>query len=74
MKCAHKHKVGDKIHLLARPNQAEEGNVIRGCVADLLFQRDQFKVILDNGLYFYFQDAPKIGQNVVITATLDCLE
>ena len=38
--------------------------MINGHVADVIFQQDQFKVILDKGLFFYFQSAPKIGQLV----------
>ncbi len=74
VKCTHKHKAGDKIHLLVRPKQTREGNIFRGCVADVVFQQDQFKVILDIGLYFYFQSAPKIGQMVAVKATVVCLE
>jgi ABC-type Fe3+/spermidine/putrescine transport system ATPase subunit len=74
IRCHHKHKTGDKIHLLVRPKQTREGNIFRGSVADVVFQQDQFKVILDQGLYFYFQSAPKIGQMVEVKAKVDCLE
>jgi ABC-type Fe3+/spermidine/putrescine transport system ATPase subunit len=71
--CGHKHKAGDKIHLLARPIPTEDGKVIRGCVEDAVFQQDQFKIILDKGLFFYSQSAPKIGQLVSIKVAVECL-
>lgn len=74
VKCSHKHKVGEKVSLLARPTQTGRGTVIRGRVADVLFQHDQYKVILDGGLFVYFQEAPKIGQMVAVKVVVECLE
>ena len=74
MPCRHSHQAGEKIHLLARPLAVEnEANQIRGRVIDILFQQDRFKVTLDNGLYFYWKDEPKIGQMLVINVKLECL-
>jgi spermidine/putrescine transport system ATP-binding protein len=74
MLCRHKHQVGEKVHLLARPLKVEnEANQIRGRVTDVVFQQDRFKVALDNGLYFYAKDEPKIGQMLEIKIKLDCL-
>ena len=75
MSCRHKHQAGDIVHLLARPLEAEnEANQIRGRVADVIFQQDRFKVTLDNGLYFYLKDEPKIGQMLEIKVKLECLQ
>ncbi len=73
VKCWHPHKVGDKVSLLARPTQTAEGCVIRGRVADVIFQQDQYKVILDMGLFYYSKDAPKIGKKVAVKVTVECL-
>ncbi len=72
--CAHKHKEGEKIHLLARPFPAEkESNVIQGAVEDVVFQQNRFKVTLDNGLYVYLSQAPKIGEKIDVRVKVECL-
>lgn len=74
VECAHKHSKGDKVHLLARPLPAEnEANVISGVVADVIFQRDRFKVTLDNNLYVYLQEAPEIRQKISVRVKVECL-
>ena len=75
VKCRHPHQAGDKVNLLARPFEtSNETNQIRGHVVDVVFQQDRFKVTLDNGLYFYFKDKPKIGQMLEIKVKLECLQ
>ena len=71
--CKHRHKVGDKIKLLARPIPAERGSAISGHVADAIFQQDQFRIILDKGLFFYSPSARKVGQLVEVTVAVECL-
>jgi spermidine/putrescine transport system ATP-binding protein len=72
--CAHRHKVGEQVRLLARPLSASNAaNVIRGRVVDVVFQQDRFKVVLDNGLYFQLEDAPKPGQELEVGIRLECL-
>jgi spermidine/putrescine transport system ATP-binding protein len=74
MSCRHKHQAGEKVHLLIRPLEASnEANIIRGRVVDVVFQQDRFKVTLDNGLYFYLKDEPKVGQMLEIKVKLECL-
>jgi spermidine/putrescine transport system ATP-binding protein len=75
VRCGHQHLAGEKIHLLARPIEASnEANQIRGRVVDVVFQQDRFKVRLDDGLYFYLKDEPKIGQMLEIKVKLECLQ
>ena len=75
VQCGHQHQVGEKVHLLARPLEASnEANQIRGRVVDVVFQQDRFKVTLDDGLYFYLKDKPKIGQMLEIKIKLECLQ
>jgi len=79
VRCAHKHSKGDKVHLLARPLPDESicversRNVLRGVVSDVIFQQDRFKVILDNGIYVYLEDAPKVGQKISVSVKVECL-
>src|SRR5271157_6217435 len=74
VKCGHPQQARENIRLLVRPLEAlNEANQIRGCVVDVLFQQDRFKVTLDNGLYFYLKDEPKIGQMLEIKVKLECL-
>jgi len=72
--CGHKHRVGSQVHLLARPFRVEAGNVLRGRAADVVFERDHFKVTLENGLYFHLRAAPKIGGEIEVKVKLECLD
>src|SRR5215216_7919690 len=72
--CEHKHAKGDHVHLLARPLSAElERNVIQGIVRDAIFQQERFKVTLDNGLYVYLPNAPKVGEKINVRVKVECL-
>jgi ABC-type Fe3+/spermidine/putrescine transport system ATPase subunit len=79
--CAHEHQKGEKVHLLARPLSAEKAaeerrngtNPIRGVVEDVVFQQDRFKVTLDNGLYIYLPEAPKVGEKIEVRVGVECL-
>jgi hypothetical protein len=74
VECDHKHSNGDAVYLLARPLPAEsEPNVIRGIVADVIFQQDRFKVTLDNGLYVYLPKTVKVGQKIEVPIKVECL-
>ena len=74
VKCGHKHQVGDKVHLLARPlGSRNEANMIRGRVNDVIFQSDRFKVTLDNGLFVYLDEEPKVGQKIEVKVKMECL-
>jgi ABC-type Fe3+/spermidine/putrescine transport system ATPase subunit len=72
--CMHNHSKGDNVHLLARPLAVkEEANIIQGIVSDVIFQQDRFKVTLENGLYVYLGEAPKIGQKISVRVKVECL-
>lgn len=73
VRCGHRHRDGEKVHLLVRPLQTGEGGVIRGRAEDVVFQSDRFKVTLDNGLYFYLDDEPKVGEKIEVKVKLECL-
>ncbi|HEX9331417.1 MAG TPA: ABC transporter ATP-binding protein [Anaerolineales bacterium] len=83
--CEHKHQKGDSIPLLVRPLSAgkarvddrregrNESNVIQGTITDVIFQQDRYKVTLDNGLYVYLQEAPKVGEKIETGVKVECL-
>jgi ABC-type Fe3+/spermidine/putrescine transport system ATPase subunit len=72
--CQHQHQTGEKVYLLARPVPAEEGpNIIQGVVTDVIFQQDRFKVTLENGLYVYLQNAPKVEEKIEVRVKVECL-
>ncbi len=78
VECKHKHSKGEKVHLLARPSiRAERSrsavNNLEGVVSDIIFQQDKYKVTFDNGLYFYMQDAPKVGKKISVMVKVECL-
>ena len=72
--CPHKHSRGEKIHLLARPQPAEEeANLLSGVVADKVFQQDKHKITFENGLFVYMKDAPQIGETISVQVKVECL-
>ena len=82
VRCEHEHRAGESVHLLARPLPAEEtrgqqgqneASLLRGVVEDVIFQQDRFKVMLDNGLYLYLQDAPQVGEKIEARVKVECL-
>jgi len=74
VRCEHEHQSGGNVHLLARPvAAAEETNVIRGVVTDVIFQQDRFKVTLNNGLYVYLPQAPTVGEKLEVQVKVECL-
>jgi len=74
VQCGHKHSRGDRIHLLVRPLvNSQEANVIEGNVSDVIFQQDRFKVSLENGLYVYLPNAPKVGEKIEVRVKVECL-
>ena len=76
VRCEHRHEIGERVYLLARPLSVEgerEGNVIGGIVADAIFQQDRFKVTLENGLYVYLANAPRVGEKLEVRVKVECL-
>ncbi len=73
VRCGHKHRAGDAVHLLARPQPVRDGHSLRGRVVDVVLQQGRFKVTLENGLYFYSESRPKAGQIVQTRLEIECL-
>ncbi|MBC7227055.1 MAG: ABC transporter ATP-binding protein [Thermoflexales bacterium] len=77
LSCPHCHEPGTRIAAILRPSAVEESadGEIRSRVADVLFQREHFRVSLENGLYVFFPRAPQIGETVALRlrAPLQCV-
>jgi spermidine/putrescine transport system ATP-binding protein len=59
-------EIGQKVTLLLRPQAeiVETGETLMGKVADVVFRGQEFRIELENGLYFHLTSAPKIGDRV----------
>jgi ABC-type Fe3+/spermidine/putrescine transport system ATPase subunit len=73
VKCGHAHRAGEQVHLLVRPGEVRDGNAFEGVVTDVIFQPDRFKVALDNGLFVYLSEAPRIGSRMGVRLAVECL-
>jgi len=76
--CTHPHRGGEKVELLVRPErvQVSAAGGLESVVADVIFQRDRFKVVLANGLYFFLPKAPIVGETIrlaVPASAVECL-
>lgn len=69
--CGHVHNVGDQVALLLKPST--RGTKARARVEDVLFNREHFKVALRGGLVIHLKKAPKIGQDISVVFTAECL-
>ena len=64
--CLGEHQIGRQVTLLLRP-QAEivdSGETLSGKVTDVVFRGQDFRVELDNGMYFYLAVKPVAGQTL----------
>lgn len=76
VECGDEHQKGDALHLLVRTNLADanlKSNIIQGIVKDVIFQEDRYKVTLDQGLYVYLTQAPKVGEKIDVRVKVECL-
>jgi ABC-type Fe3+/spermidine/putrescine transport system ATPase subunit len=73
VKCQHTHRVKDQIYLLVRPGAVGSGAAIKGVVRDVVFRQEQFRVVLQNGLYFDLPGRPRIGRSMTVKIRLECL-
>jgi ABC-type Fe3+/spermidine/putrescine transport system ATPase subunit len=75
--CSHSHRYGELVGALLRPSAVVEspGGPIRSRVTDVLFQREHFKVCLENGLCAFLSRPPGVGEVITLrlTAPLQCL-
>jgi ABC-type Fe3+/spermidine/putrescine transport system ATPase subunit len=67
---------GESVALLVRPERVkltENGTGLKGRTADVLFQKNGYRVTLENGLYFYTAAPPQIGEMLTFSVEAECL-
>ncbi|GAB4504481.1 MAG: ABC transporter ATP-binding protein [Anaerolineales bacterium] len=67
---------GESVALLIRPEQVkplEEGGRLKGRVSDVLFQKNGYRVTLDEGLFFFTQTPPQVGEEISFSVEAECL-
>ncbi len=72
--CAHEHRAGDTVSLLARAAVDGAGNPVEGKVVEVAFQQGRYRAALDNGFFVYLDTAPKIGNKITVKVQVECLE
>jgi spermidine/putrescine transport system ATP-binding protein len=76
VECGHRHTAGDEVVLLLKQSPdfgAEPGSRIRTRVEDVLFNRGQFKVTLQNNLVVHLDEAPRVGSDISMKFHVECL-
>ena len=63
--------VGQPVSLLLRPQAevVESGQTLIGRVSDVVFRGQDFRVELENGMYFHLTAAPQVGQTLRLKIT-----
>jgi ABC-type Fe3+/spermidine/putrescine transport system ATPase subunit len=67
---------GSSVTLLVRPGAVkagEGGNRVSGRVADVIFEKDRFKIVLESGFYFYAEKSIEVGADVSLRVEAECL-
>jgi ABC-type Fe3+/spermidine/putrescine transport system ATPase subunit len=67
---------GESVAILIRPERvklSESRTGLKGRVADVLFQKNGFRVTLENGLYFYTSTQLQVGEEIYVTVEAECL-
>jgi ABC-type Fe3+/spermidine/putrescine transport system ATPase subunit len=76
VRCEAETGTGKSVALLVRPDHVkivDHRNGLKGRVADVLFQKNGYRVTLENGLYFYTPTLPKVGEEISFTVESECL-
>jgi ABC-type Fe3+/spermidine/putrescine transport system ATPase subunit len=71
--CAHGHKAGDTVTLLARAGEEGGANSISGRVTEVAFHQGRYKATLDNGFFAYVDTAPGVGDTISVKVQVECL-
>ena len=68
--------MGESVALLIRPERVKltgNGTDLRGRVTDVLFQKNGFRVTMENGLYFYTLSPLQVGEELFFIMEAECL-
>ncbi len=69
--------VGVSVALLIRPERVtigDSGSRLKGRVSDVLFQKNGYRVTLENGLYFFAQVPLPVGEEISFSVEAECLD
>jgi ABC-type Fe3+/spermidine/putrescine transport system ATPase subunit len=75
--CSHKHKSGESVELLIRPEMNPEStsnNCLEEIVKDVHFFKNGYRVTLQSGLYVILPHAPKIGEMLSLCLPKDAVQ
>lgn len=67
---------GRSVTLLIRPDKVKINkgtSSLKGRVVDALFQKNGYRITLDNGLYFFAPAALQIGEDIAFSVEAECL-
>jgi len=67
---------GAPVAVLIRPERVrltDDGNGLKGRVADVIFQKNGFRIALESGLYFYSATPLEVGDAVSFVVEAECL-
>lgn len=67
---------GESAALLVRPGAVSfggGGNRVSGRVADVVFEKERYRIVLENGFYFYAEKPMEVGANVDVRVEAECL-
>ena len=67
---------GESVAVLIRPERVrltDDGNGLKGRVADVIFQKNGFRIALESGLYFYSATPLEVGEVVFFGVEAECL-
>ena len=68
--------IGKLVAVLIRPERVTlTGNEknLKGRVADVIFQKNGFRVTLENGLYFFTSTTLQVGEEISFVVEAECL-
>jgi spermidine/putrescine transport system ATP-binding protein len=71
--CQHTHKSGDPVSLLVRPELSDvpSGNRLEGVVTEVLFHHNNYRVIVNDDLFFYLPYPPNLGETLRLDLSVD---
>jgi spermidine/putrescine transport system ATP-binding protein len=77
--CEHSHRIGETVQILVRRDQSRvnDSGALQGRVSDVIFQQSGYKVVLENDLFFFLDEAPRVGETIrldVPASAVECLE
>lgn len=68
--------MGESVALLIRPERVKLTNdrtSLKGRVADIIFQKNGYRVTLESGLYFYSPAVLRVGEEILFVVEAECL-